>query len=55
MKEDILGLINAIAAQDSQATQSALDSIMAQKTMNAIDTLRVEVAQNMFKAPQSEE
>jgi hypothetical protein len=55
MKEEILGLIDAIAAQDSQATQSALDSIMAQKTLNAMDSMRVEVAQNMFKTPQSEE
>jgi hypothetical protein len=54
MKEEILGLINAIAAQDSQATQGALDSIMAQKTMAAMDDMRVEVAQNMFKTPTEE-
>ena len=49
MKEEIMGLINAIAAQDSVAIQDQLNSVMAQKTMDALDDKRIDLAQNMFK------
>ena len=54
MKEEIMGLINAIVSKDAVAIEDNLNSVMAQKTMAAMDDMRVEVAKTMFTQPQEE-
>lgn len=43
-------LIDAIQTGDSVAVQSAFEASMTQRVAERIDTMRQEVAQNMFKA-----
>lgn len=44
-----LDLINAIQAKDSTAIESSFNAVMADKITAKLDTMRQEVAQNMFK------
>ena len=45
-------LIDAIASKDATAIESAFNVAMADKISGHLETMRQEVAQNMFKAPQ---
>lgn len=46
-------LIDAIASGDSQATQSAFDAEMLSRVASRMETMRLDVAKNMFKAEQA--
>ena len=45
-------LINAIASKDATAIEGAFNVAMAEKISGKLETMRQEVAQNMFKATQ---
>ena len=47
-------LIDAISTGDSVGIESAFNTAMAEKITVKLDTMRQEVAQNMFKAPAAE-
>lgn len=47
-------LINAIAAQDSVAIETAFNATMAEKISAKLDDMRVSVAQGMFKEQPAE-
>ena len=48
-----LELINAIATGDAVATESAFNAAMAEKIAGKIDSMRLDVAKNMFAAPEA--
>ena len=45
-------LINAIASKDATAIEGAFNVAMAEKISGKLETMRQEVAQNMFNATQ---
>ena len=49
MTQGVQELINAIATGDALAIESAFNTEMAERISERLDTMRVEVAQNMFK------
>lgn len=49
MNENTLNLINAIQAGDAVELESAFNAAMAEKVAERLDTMRADVAQNMFK------
>lgn len=49
MKEQIHGLINAMRNDDAVAIQDIFSQVASQKAAEALDDLRVEVAQTIFK------
>ena len=51
MNETVHNLVNAIAAGDALETQNAFAAAMAEKLSTRLDTMRAEVAQSMFTAP----
>lgn len=51
---DTRDLINAIEAGDSIGIQTAFETAMANRIADRMDTMRQEVAQNMFKQPVAE-
>ena len=50
MSETTMNLINAINAGDAVEIESAFNSAMAEKVAERLDTMRADVAQNMFKS-----
>ena len=50
MSENISNLINAIEVGDAVATEQSFSAAMAEKISAKLDTMRVELAQNMFKS-----
>jgi len=49
MNENTLNLINAINAGDAVEIESAFNAAMAEKVAERLETMRADVAQNMFK------
>lgn len=49
MSETTMELINAIEAGDAVGIESAFNTAMAEKISDKIETMRSDVAQNMFK------
>jgi hypothetical protein len=49
MSESVKNLINAISAGSAIETEESFNSAMAEKISARIDTMRQEVAANMFK------
>ena len=49
MRENTINLINAIQAGDAVELESAFNAAMAEKVAERLDTMRADVAQNMFK------
>lgn len=45
-------LVDALASGDSIAIENTFNSVMSQKVSSALDSYRVQVAQNMFVPPQ---
>lgn len=50
-----LDLINAIAAGNAVDTEAAFNSVMAEKISARLDTMRQDIAQNMFKSAAQEQ
>lgn len=50
MSEPVINLISAIASGDALETENAFNVAMAEKISARLDALRIDVAQNMFKA-----
>jgi hypothetical protein len=48
-------LIDAIAAGDSVAIQSAFDATMATRISDRLDVMQQDVARNMFNSPVAEQ
>lgn len=48
-------LIDAIDAGESTSIETAFNDIMAAKVSEKLDSMRDDMAQNMFKEPESEE
>jgi len=55
MSDTIKNLISAIASGDASTTQDAFNLAMAEKISDKLETMRADVAQNMFKTPESVE
>jgi hypothetical protein len=53
MTDTIKNLISAIATGDASTTQDAFNLAMAEKISDKLETMRADVAQNMFKTPES--
>jgi hypothetical protein len=49
------GLVDAIATGDSVGIETSFNAAMAEKIAVQLDTMRQEVAQNMFKTAQTSE
>lgn len=54
MTQGVKDLINAIASGDSVEIDAAFNSEMATRISEKLDTMRISVAQNMFRAPVAE-
>jgi hypothetical protein len=54
MTDTTRDLIQAIAAGDATNTQNAFNLAMADKISAQLETLRADVAKNMFNTPESE-
>jgi hypothetical protein len=52
MSENVKDLISAIASGNAIETEDAFNSAMAEKLSVALDNMRINVAQGMFKAPE---
>jgi len=52
MSENTMNLINAIQAGDAVEIESAFNTAMAGKVAERLDTMRADVAQNMFVTQQ---
>lgn len=50
-----IDLINAIAAGNAVDTEAAFNSVMAEKISGRLDTMRQDIAQNMFKSATQEQ
>jgi len=48
MSENTMNLINAIQAGDAVELESAFNAAMAEKVAERLETMRADVAQNMF-------
>jgi hypothetical protein len=48
MSENTMNLINAIQAGDAVDLESAFNAAMAEKVAERLETMRADVAQNMF-------
>lgn len=55
MSESVRNLINAISSGSAIETEDAFNSAMAEKISVKMDTMRQEVAANMFKTAEAEE
>lgn len=55
MDDQIKDFIYAVAQGKAAESEELLGSIMAQKTMAALDDMRVEVAKNMFNPQRQDE
>jgi hypothetical protein len=47
-------LVDALISGDSIAIEDTFNTVMSQKVSSALDTYRVEVAQNMMGTPEQE-
>jgi hypothetical protein len=55
MSESVRNLINAISSGSAIETEDAFNAAMAEKISVKMDTMRQEVAANMFKAAEAVE
>lgn len=51
MKEEIKDYIRSVSQGDSVESQEKFDNIVNQKVLTALDSLRVDVAHDMFNQP----
>lgn len=49
-----LDLVKAIASGNAVDTEAAFNSVMAEKISARLDTMRQDIAQNMFKAQEQQ-
>ena len=54
MSESVRNLINAIATGSAMETEESFNSAMAEKISVKLDTMRQDVAANMFKTVEAE-
>jgi len=52
---NVKNLIDAISTGNALETESSFNTAMAEKISSRLETMRAEVAQNMFKEPESVE
>jgi hypothetical protein len=52
---NVKSLIDAISTGNALETESSFNTAMAEKISSRLETMRAEVAQNMFKIPQADE